>query len=87
MRSTSSFLAVSMMIGIVDDARRRRQTWNPSSPGIMRSSTTRSISCSSRMPEKRGGIGRTVGLEPVLLQVALQQPAHVLVVIQDGNPQ
>ena len=86
MRSTSSPLAVSMMIGVRSlAARRRRQIDRPSSPGSIRSSTIRSTV--SRVSMRFSAL-RVLGeqdLEAFLRQVAAQQVADARVVVDDGD--
>ena len=86
MRSTSSPLAVSMMIGTVSPApRRRRQTDSPSSPGSIRSSTTRcgGSRCSFLSMSRASGERRD--LEALLAQIAGQQVAQAHVVVDDED--
>ena len=65
MRSTSSPLAVSMMIGVLSPAaRRRRHTDRPSSPGIIRSSTIRSMVSRSMMRDSALASSATITSKP-----------------------
>jgi hypothetical protein len=86
MRSTSSTLAVSMMIGVVSLlARRRRQIDRPSSPGSIRSSTIRSIVSRviTRFRALESSASRTS--KPFLGEVASQQVADTGVIVDHDH--
>ena len=89
MRSDSSALAVSMMIGmaaVVASARIARQSCRPSSPGSIRSSTTRSgvsrLICGMTSRPDATSVGQEAGL----FQVMLEQAPDVGIVFGDEDP-
>ena len=84
MRSTSSPLAVSMMIGVVSPVpRRRRQIDRPSSPGSIRSRTIRSKCSRVRSFVHLRRIADGLDLETLFAEVADQQVAQAAVVVDD----
>ena len=86
MRSTSSPLAVSMMIGVRSLAeRRRRQMDRPSSPGIIKSSTIRSTVSRNKMRLSGFTVFGHHDLKTFLRQVAAQQITNAGIVIYDQN--
>ena len=83
MRSVSSAMAVSRITGISVASRRWRHSDSPSSPGIMMSSTTRSIAPHSAA-RGRGALGRR-DPQAVLGEIAREQLADIAVVVDDED--
>ena len=84
--STSSARAVSRITGTSDVVRSWRSTSIPSIPGIITSSTTRS-GCQSRAVRSAASPSRRLGdLEAVALEVAANDLADPVLVVDDENP-
>ena len=86
MRSTSSTLAVSMMIGVTSlAARRRRQIDRPSSPGQHQVEHDQVDGLASQQAVQRLGIFGEQDFEAFLGQVAAQQVADACIVVDDHH--
>ena len=81
----SSSRAVSMMIGTVLRARRRLQTSRPSSPGSIRSSTTRSAALLREGVERLLAVARLHDPVTVALERVAEQLLHGFLVVHEED--
>ena len=84
-RSTSSPLAVSMMMGMFDSARSARQSDSPSSPGSMRSSRIKIDPAVGQDLAHGPAIRRRADPETLLGQRARDEIADFAVIVDDQD--